>query len=488
MLRLASAGAAGGLLIVAALPGCASPLDDVESAAAATWHVESDGRRPGADSAGISRPSRPDSAAISTAPEIDETSDLRASLIYAALHSAELEAAYHRWQAALERVPQVTALPDPMVSYGYFINEVETRVGPQQHRVAVAQTFPWFGTLKQRGDVASQAAMVAFERYEAARLQLFRRVKDAYDELFYLRGAIELTKENLGLLEQFERIVRARYRVAAASHPDLIRTQVALGKLEDRLRQLEEMRHPLAARFNGALNRAPDAPVPWPDSIPEPVLTLDDEAMRELLRRRNPELAAISREIDQYRAASRLARTEGMPDLTFSVDYIVVDEAANSSLSESGDDAVIAGIGVSVPLWRDKYEAGVREAVRRRLATAASRAAAENRLETALQTALFDYRDARRRIGLYRDDLVPKARESVEATLSAYEAATSSFLDLLDAERVLLELQLAERRARADAGNAMAQIEMLVGSDLTSASSSSSSSLPGEESVEDDSP
>jgi cobalt-zinc-cadmium efflux system outer membrane protein len=343
---------------------------------------------------------------------------------------------------------------------------VETRVGPQQHRVAVAQTFPWFGTLEQRGDVASRAALASFQRYEATRLELFRRVKNTYDELYYLRGAIELTGDNLRLLEQVERVVRARYRVAAASHPDLIRTQVELGKLEDRLRRLEDQRPALVARFNAILNRSPDAPAPWPGSIAEPTMTLDDADLLARLRQRNPELIAIDREIEQHRAATRLARTEGLPDITLSFDYIVVDEAIDPSTPESGDDAMIAGITLSVPLWRDKYDASVREALKRRLATAARRAATESRLESELASALFDYRDARRRVTLYRDDLVPKARESLEATLSAYEAATSSFLDLLDAERVLLELQLAERRARADVGIALARVEMLTGAEM----------------------
>ena len=81
--------------------------------------------------------------------ERDLTTDisLEKLLTYAAYHNPELEAAFDRWKAALEKIPQVRALPDPRLTYAYYIENVETRVGPQRHRLDLSQTFPWFGKL-----------------------------------------------------------------------------------------------------------------------------------------------------------------------------------------------------------------------------------------------------------------------------------------------------------------------------------------------------
>ena len=87
-------------------------------------------------------------------PELDEGSSLNDYLAYAALNNPQLEAAFNRWKAALEMVSQAHTLPDPRFNYGYFIQEVETRVGPQEHRVGISQMFPWFGKLKLRGEAA----------------------------------------------------------------------------------------------------------------------------------------------------------------------------------------------------------------------------------------------------------------------------------------------------------------------------------------------
>lgn len=59
-------------------------------------------------------------------PELTESSELSDYLAYAALNNAGLKAAFERWKAAVEQVPQAESLPDPRFNYGYFINEVET--------------------------------------------------------------------------------------------------------------------------------------------------------------------------------------------------------------------------------------------------------------------------------------------------------------------------------------------------------------------------
>ena len=460
MLRLCMGAALVGLVGAGLLQGCISPLDQLESdvqverSIRAQWRVPD---RPPQNASALT----PDMA--TAALNLEPDSPLSDYLRYAFEHSPDLDAAFFRWRAALERVPQVKSLPDPRLAYGFFATEVQTRVGPQQHRVSLAQTFPWFGKLDLKGDVAAEAANVEFQRFQGAILQLAWRVKQAYYELYYLRGAVDLTRENVQLLAQFEQIARAKYRVAAASHPDVIRVQVELGKLEDRLRQLEDLRRPLSAQLNAALNRPSDAPVPWPDSINTPRAALDDDALRSSLRTHNPQLEALLHEIEQHRRASALAHKAGLPDITLSIDYLVTGEAINPSIAGSGDDPVIAGVSLNLPVWADKYEAGVREAIKRRLAAASQRSEQENRLLAELELAMYDYRDSQRKIALYRDTLIPRQTEALTTAIRSYETASMSFLDLLDLERVLLELQLSQRRADANAAIALAKIEMFVG-------------------------
>ena len=154
------------------------------------------------------------------------------------------EAAFNRWKAALEKIPQARSLPDPRFSYRYFIKEVETRVGPQRQAFELSQMFPWFGKLDLAGNAAAQAAQAAYHAYEGAKRRLFQEVKFTYYDLYYLGRSLAVTDENVKLLIHLEEVVRARYRAAAASHPDMIKVQIELGKLEDRLKTLRDMEAP----------------------------------------------------------------------------------------------------------------------------------------------------------------------------------------------------------------------------------------------------
>ena len=406
------------------------------------------------------------------ASEITEASSLEDCLAYAALHSPKLEAAYYRWQAALEKVPQVKALPDPSVTYAYYIESVETRVGPQEHLAGLKQAIPWLTKLARRGDIQAQAAQAEYERYQGAKRELFYRVKDVYYELYYLRSAIELTADNMELLRQFERIARARYRVAAASHPDVVRVQVELGRLEDRLQALEDLRRPLVARMNAALDRPAGAPVPWPGDVSLPPLEVSETELLERANRQNPSLRALESDVERERAAEKLARLDFFPDFTLGVDYIVTDGAINPSTPNSGQDAVIGRISFNLPLWYEKYSAAEREATKRRTATIRKRADVANELVAQIQQTLYDVRDAHRKVELFRGSLIPKAEESLRASLRGFEGGKVNFLDLLDAERVLLEFQLLERRAESRYGQGVARLEMLSGDDLATAAPS----------------
>ncbi len=406
-------------------------------------------------------PARPqDSFALPEAPALGDY------LTYAALHSPGLEAAYQRWQAARERVPQAEALPDPRLSYRYYIEEVETRVGPQQQAVGLSQSFPWFGKLRLRGEVASEEAEAARQRFEAARLKLAHEVTAAYADYHYLGRALGVVERTRELMRQLEQVARTRYRSAAVSHAEVIRAQVELGKLEDRLRELEALRPAAVARLNAAIGRPAGEPLPWPEGVPQAAPAADEAQLLSLLREANPELAAMAHLIAREERAVKLAGRDFYPDFTFGLDYIDTGPARMGSPSDSGKDPVIAMVSINLPIWRGKYRAAEREARARRRAAALALQDRQNALGAAARMALFEYRDAERKIDLYRDTLVPKARQSLRATETAFRGGAASFFDLVDAERALLEFELAYERALADRVRRLAELEMLVGRSL----------------------
>jgi len=396
-------------------------------------------------------------------PVLTSAPSLEDFVAYALYNSPEVEAAHQRWRAMVERAPQVSALPDPKLSFGYYLEEVQTRTGPQDARLGVEQTFPWLGALRDREDAASRAAMAAWHEFEAVRLGVEERVVSALHDLAYLDASLRIADENLALLRSFEEVLRARYRVGAGAHPELIRVQVELGQVEDRLRQLESMRPSSVAALNAALNRGTADPVPRGIAIEDRVTNATPEDLARIAREKSPVLLALEEKIEQQRSLVDVARNEGRPDLTVGVDYVFTGDAVGSMTPGSGDDPILLRFGINLPLWRDKYDAGVREAFARRLAIVSERADRANRIAAATHHAWFEHTDAHRRVGLYENTLIPKAEESLRASLAGFRAGETSFLDLLDTERTLLEFALAAERARADRGKALARLNTLVG-------------------------
>lgn len=381
----------------------------------------------------------------------------------AATNNAGLKSSFERWRISTAAVPQAKALADPRFTYGYFIEEVETRTGPQKQRFGLSQTFPWFGTIEARTDAASAAAQAAYKRYEADKLKLFRQVKNGFYEYRYLYEAIEIARQNLELLKHFEQVAQARYRTAAASHPDMIRAQIELAMLEDHLTELESMRTPIISGLNALLNRPMEAPLGRPQRTDTALIDVDAEQIAGLIAERNPEIAALQKDIQSARHRVRLSQKRYLPDVTLGVDWIQTDEARMDGVSGSGRDPIIAMVSFNIPLWGDSYRAGEQQA--RASMRSARQKKEQMQLDLSAQAAEVLYRiaETRRKAALYENTLIPKGKEMVEVSESSYRAGGVDFLNLIDAQRKLLTFEVTYQRILTDHLQALAQLEILTG-------------------------
>ena len=408
--------------------------------------------------------SSPEHQADEPLPKLNAQSRLSDYLTHAALNNPGLEAAFNRWKAALERIPQARSLPDPKFNYRYFIEKVETRVGAQSQAFGIAQIFPWFGKLQLKANAASDTAAIARQQYEAEKLKLFFQLKDAYYEYYYLTRAIAIVEENIQLMENFESVARTRYKTNTADHPDIIRAQVELGKLEDRLKTLQDLRSPIIARLNAALNQPPDTPLPEPKQIEEESVIFTDSQLFDWMADSNPQLRSLDFEIAKSRTNIDLAKKDYYPDITLGIDFIDTDDAAGPTPpSDSGKDPVIAMLSVNLPIWREKLDAGLRQARHQHRAAVLDQSQKLNTLNAQLKLTLYNFRDGDRKIDLYRDTLLPKALESVKANEASFRAGKNTFLDLIDAQRIMLAFELDYERALSNRAQKLAELEMIIG-------------------------
>ena len=387
---------------------------------------------------------------------------------YAMQHSPALAAAYQRWRAALARVPQATSLPDPQIGFEVVLDEVDRSADYMGERYSISQMFPWFGKLKLRGDIATEQARAEEQRFEAVRLELADRITGAWFEHAWLHQAAATARDNRDLMQRLESVARSRFRTGAVTQADVNRAQVELGRLDDQARSLEDMLGPAAVELNALLGRAAHAPLPGAPVAPsrqvvQALPERDDEQWLQLARQGNPGLAASRHEVTREQQSLELARREYYPDIMLGVQYARDGSARMAMMDGGGADMVMGMVSINLPLRRGRYDAGVREARARMDAAAFEVEDRQAGLDAALKGALFTYRDSARRISLYGGTLVPTARQAMATTEIAYRTGAAGFTDLVDAQRVLLEFELAHERAAADRGRALARIRALVG-------------------------
>ena len=156
-----------------------------------------------------------------------------------------------------------------------------------------------------------------------------------------------------------------------------------------------------------------------------------------------------------------------IPNSKLGVDYI--DPAtATGGRHPSGDgkNPVVAMVSINLPIWWDKLSAQVSEAKHRHFAAQHRKVQSTNSLSSQLKMVFYRFGDAGRKINLYRDTLLPKAKQSMKVTEASFRAGKGNFIDLVDAQRILLEFELAYERAMTDHVQRLAELEMLVGRDL----------------------
>ncbi len=397
--------------------------------------------------------------------QLSDLDTLDGCLQYAALHSPSLESSFQQWKAALEQVPQSQALSDPKFTFGYFIQNVETRVGPQQTRLGITQAFPWFGKLTAKSDIASARAQAAQFKYEAEKLKLYNAVKKNWYELAYLGQALKLAKDNLELMDYYQKIATSKYRSSLATHPDVVRAQIELASLTEVVQSLESLKQPQSAKLSAALNLPTDYQFQWPEFEQVPDYQIDKNTIYDAVISSDPELKGMSSLIEADRAQLRLARAVSSPDFAIGVDWIQTGRS-EMDVADSGKDPVVLMFSMNLPIWQNKNNAVKRQASAALRATELKNQQLKNDKLAQAAQLIFQIEDARRKMLLNKDTLGEKASELVKVSEAAYQNGTLDFLSLIDAQRRQLKYMLDYYRSKTDYLKYIADLELLLGGEL----------------------
>ena len=386
--------------------------------------------------------------------------ELESYLQTAAENNPGLKSKFNEYMAALEVAPQVRALPDPTVAFGYFISPVETRVGPQQFKISASQMFPWFGTLEAKENVAIQTAKAKYEAFLEAKSKLFNEVRSTYFNVYFNRSAIDITRENLAILNTFQRLANIKVEAGKVSAVDEYRIEMEIGDLENQLALLVDKQYVLELMFNNLLNVEKERKVITPAILWTDDLGLGKEQVLDSIQSNNHQLLVLSMQQQALTFRKELAEKLGKPDFSLGLDYTFIGQGTNNL---AGTDAfVFPMVGITIPLYRNKYKAMVNEVVYLQEAKESELTDKVNLLETILENAWKEYLDADRRIHLYISQL-ELANQSLKLLETEYATGSKNFEEILRMERKVLKYGLELEMARSDKQATISFINYLMG-------------------------
>jgi cobalt-zinc-cadmium efflux system outer membrane protein len=287
--------------------------------------------------------------------------ELNRYLETAAENNPGLKAKFNEYMAALEVAPQVKSLPDPQIAFAYFIQPVETRVGPQEFKLSASQMFPWFGTLKAKESVAIQLAKAKYEVFNDAKSQLFNEIKSTYYNLYFNKKAISISAENIEILNTFRKLAIIKVESGLVSAVDEYRIEMEIGDLENQLALLKDKQYFLEVMFNNLLNTNEHESVLIPDLLWTNDFRLSKQAALDSILIKNHQLLSLDFQTEALSYKKDVAIKNGKPSFNIGIDYTFVGKGDNNM---TGTDAFIfPKVGITIPLYRNKYKAMVQEVI-----------------------------------------------------------------------------------------------------------------------------
>ncbi len=375
----------------------------------------------------------------------------------AVANNQELQALRLSYQAALEKAPQVSQLPNPEVGFGAFILPVETRLGPQRARLSLTQMFPWFGTLQAQEDWAIAEARATFERIAAYELELKYRIDNAYLVLYELSASQRILQENVILLQTLKDLAETKVASGRATLADVLRLDLRLDELSQRIQLLENNKRKPQAEINQILFRDLATTVVVPDTITQALLVLDRDSLMAEVRSTHPMLRMYELQQQAAEAAIQVNTLQGRPTFGIGADYLNTGQRTDAFPEKNGRDAFQIRATISIPLYREKYEAREREESLRIDALEARKLETLSRFGAMIEMAFTDYEEARLDLALYGQQ-IQTIRSAIEILEADYASQAKSFDELLQLEVSLLDYQLKQLQAIVKSHTAKAAI------------------------------
>ncbi|MBW4966953.1 TolC family protein [Pseudoalteromonas sp. CR1] len=381
------------------------------------------------------------------------TLNLSHALSYALANDPWLSASRHQEQAVMAQSIMAGTLPDPTLTLGLMNLPTNgyafDQEGMTQFKVSVNQKF-------SRGDslALKQASLLqSSQQYPWQRADRLAQVKAIVTE-FWLKAyraqrSINLIEKDRELFTQLIQITEASYASTQGKtrQQDIIRAQLELTRLEDKLLTLEQQLHSAKNRLAQwlpitMLEKPLDGKFITPPALTN-FNTLEFGQLIQLLMA-HPAIVAIEQSVLAKQTQVRLAKQSYQPQIGVNVGY---GYRADTPMGQSRADLLSVGVSIDLPLFTDnRQDQQVKSAISIAEATKTQKRVALQKLKGMYFKEYSQLSQLQKRNTLYQNTLLVQMAEQSQATLNAYTRDDGDFSDVMQA-------RISELNAKIDALN-----------------------------------
>jgi outer membrane protein TolC len=383
--------------------------------------------------------------------------------------SPKLNSLKKKQQAAETEADQVSNLPDPVLKLGVVnlpTNSFSFTQEPMTGKIAgLSQSIPFPGRLSAAGEVKNINPEIIQQELDDYTNELKMKVKNNYYDLANIRKTINLTKESKRLLESILKVVATKYKVLKASQQNLIHAQTEITRIEDKIMQLENKERTFQSNINVLILEDPANKVETGDLPEITTRELSVNLLDSLAQKYRPYLKGVKLQEEQARLMKEAAEYEFYPNFNLSLQYTQREEIAASNTNLN--DLVSMIVGISLPInYGGKKSASVEEAQLKGEMIADQYQAARQMLYENFAASISKMRELEEREALIIDGLIPQTYQSYKASLAAYQVDEVDFINVIDAQNKLLQVETEMYNIRTDYFKEKSKLEFLIGTTL----------------------
>jgi outer membrane protein TolC len=380
--------------------------------------------------------------------------------------SPKLKTLENKQGVANSKIAQFSNLPDPMLTFGLMnlpTNSFSFTQEPMTGKIlGLSQAVPFPGKLSAAADVLSKDGEIVQQEIDDARNEIANDVRKIYYDLRFTREAIRIAEKSKKNLEQISQVVKTKYTVSNASQQNLIQIEVELTKIKDRIEELRGNEQSNLAALNSYLLQASDVDIKTaqvPSIISEHYII---DNLVQSAKQNRPFLKGITLAKQKSQLMESLADYEFYPNFNFSLQYSQKDEISRTNTSLN--DLVSVTVGFNLPFdYGGKKSAKVEEAQLMQKMYADQYETALQLLNKSFGISVSKLNELVEREKLIREGLLPQAEQSLKATIANYQVGNIDFINVLDAQNKVYEVETSLYKIRTAYFKELSQLEFLTG-------------------------